>query len=85
MRVIFSASLVSASLLAAGIFAAGFGGSSALAQSSSAYPYCLFTGPAQECDYKSMAQCLASKRGNADFCEPNNWYEGNRGNSRPPQ
>jgi hypothetical protein len=24
-----------------------------------------------------MAQCLAAKRGNADFCEPNNQYAGN--------
>jgi hypothetical protein len=34
------------------------------------------TGPAQDCGYSSMAECLASKRGNADFCEPNNWYSG---------
>ena len=46
----------------------------ALAQSPTAYAYCLMTGPAQDCGYNSMAQCLASKRGNADFCEPNNWY-----------
>jgi hypothetical protein len=46
----------------------------AFADSSSTYPYCLMTGPAQDCSYNTMAQCLASKRGNADFCEPNNWY-----------
>jgi hypothetical protein len=51
-------------------------GAQAFAQSSAAYPYCLMTGPAQSCGYSSMAQCLASKRGNADFCEPNNWYSG---------
>lgn len=51
-------------------------GARAFAQSSAAYPYCLMTGPAQSCGYSSMAQCLASKRGNADFCEPNNWYTG---------
>ncbi len=60
--------------LAAVVLAATVGG--ALAQSSSAYPYCLLTDDAQECTYNSMAQCLASKRGNADFCEPNNWYSG---------
>lgn len=48
----------------------------AFAQSSAAYLYCLMTGPAQDCTFSSMAQCLASKRGNADFCEPNNWYSG---------
>ena len=54
----------------------------AVAQSSAAYPYCLMTGPAQDCTYSSMAQCLASKRGNADFCEPNNWYSGPSGRYR---
>ena len=54
----------------------------ALAQSSAAYPYCLMTGPAQDCAYNSMAQCLASKRGNADFCEPNNWYIGSAARGR---
>ena len=34
--------------------------------------YCLMTGPAQECAYDTLNQCLASKHGNADFCEPNN-------------
>lgn len=59
-----------------------FGGSSAFAQSSAAYPYCLMTGPAQDCTYRSMAQCQASKRGNADFCEPNNWFSGSSVRSR---
>ena len=57
-------------------------GAEAFAQSSAAYPYCLMTGPAQSCAYNSMAQCLASKRGNADFCEPNNWYSGQAGRYR---
>lgn len=62
-----------------------FGSSSASAQSSASYPYCLFTEDAQDCTYTSMAQCLASKRGNADFCEPNNWYSGPPGRSRGRQ
>ena len=69
-------------IMAAMVLTAMFGGLSAFAQSSSAYPYCLMTGPAQDCTYASMAQCLASKRGNADFCEPNNWYSGAAGRSR---
>jgi Protein of unknown function (DUF3551) len=64
------------SLMLAMALTAMFGGTGALAQSSSAYPYCLMTGPAQDCTYSSLAQCQASKRGNADFCEPNNWYSG---------
>jgi Protein of unknown function (DUF3551) len=78
--------IVSAGLLAAGILATTIAGTSAFAQSSASYPYCLMTGPAQECGYTSMAECLAAKRGNADFCEPNNTYVGGeRGYSRPPQ
>jgi hypothetical protein len=69
----------------AALLAAVFGVCDAFADSSSTYPYCLMTGPAQDCSYNSMAQCLASKRGNADFCEPNNWYGGYRGHSRNPQ
>jgi hypothetical protein len=69
-------------IMAAMVLTAMFGGSSAFAQSSSAYPYCLMTGPAQDCTYTSMAQCQASKRGNADFCEPNNWYSGSPVRSR---
>ena len=57
-------------------------GAAAFAQSSAAYPYCLMTGPAQDCFYRSMTECLASKRGNADFCEPNNWYSGPVGRYR---
>jgi hypothetical protein len=53
--------------------AAAFAGSDAFAQSAN-YPYCLMTGSAEECAYNSIAQCLASKNGNADFCEPNNSY-----------
>jgi uncharacterized protein DUF3551 len=71
--------------MAAMLLTATFGSSTAFAQSSSAYPYCLMTGPAQDCSYTSMAQCQASKRGNADFCEPNNWYSGSSARSRPSQ
>ena len=67
------------------VLTAILGGSSALAPSSSAYPYCLMTGPAQDCTYNSMAQCQASKRGNADFCEPNNWYSDSPVRSRVRQ
>jgi hypothetical protein len=34
------------------------------------------TESSQECAFTSMAQCLDSKHGNADFCEPNNTYTG---------
>jgi hypothetical protein len=71
--------------LAALVVVAVFGVWDAFADSSSTYPYCLMTGPAQDCSYNSMTQCLASKRGNADFCEPNNWYYGSRGRSGNPQ
>jgi len=67
MRLITSAVLVSAALLGAGL-------SAATAQAQSGYVhhnFCLFTGPARECAYETFAQCLAAKRGNADFCEPN--------------
>ena len=63
--------------------AAAFAGSSAWAQSDN-YPYCLMTGSAEECAFSSMAQCLASKNGNADFCEPNNTYAPSR-EYRAPQ
>ena len=75
MRAIMLAIVLTAVLGVSGVFA----------QSSSAYPYCLMTGPAQDCTYTSMAQCLASKRGNADFCEPNNWFIGAPGRSRVRQ
>jgi hypothetical protein len=32
------------------------------------------TDSSQECAFTSMAQCLESKHGNADFCEPNDTY-----------
>jgi hypothetical protein len=67
------------------LLAATLGGASAWAQSSSAYPYCLMTDDAQDCTYNSFAQCLASKRGNADFCEPNNWYSAPANRSRARQ
>jgi hypothetical protein len=44
---------------------------------SSNYAWCLLTDSSQECAFTSMAQCLASKHGNVDFCEPNNTYIGN--------
>ena len=64
-------------LVAVVLFAATFVGSSALADWSSNYPWCLMTEGSQECAFTSMAQCLASKHGNVDFCEPNNTYTGN--------
>lgn len=73
--------ILSASLLAAGVLAAtlagSFAGSRAYAQSSSSYAYCLLTDDAQECAYNSLAQCMASRRGTVDFCEPNNTYAPN--------
>jgi hypothetical protein len=64
------------SIMPAVLLAAAFGGalgaSGASAQSGAVhYNFCLMTDEAQECAYQTMAQCLASKRGNADFCEPN--------------
>jgi hypothetical protein len=44
---------------------------------SSNYPWCLMTESSRECAFTSMAQCLASKHGNVDFCEPNNTFIGN--------
>jgi hypothetical protein len=66
-----------ACFLAAGLFAATFTSSSASADWSSKYAWCLMTDGSQECAFTSMAQCLESKHGNADFCEPNNTYIGN--------
>jgi hypothetical protein len=51
--------------------------SGASADWSSNYAWCLLTDASQECAFTSMAQCLASKHGNADFCEANNTYIGN--------
>ena len=68
MRFIMSAMLLTAALGLGG----ALGVSPAVAQSGYVHHnFCLFTGPARECAYQTMEQCLASKRGNADFCEPN--------------
>ena len=64
-------------LVAVVLFAATFVCSSALADWISNYPWCLMTESSQECAFTSMAQCLLSKHGNVDFCEPNNTYTGN--------
>ena len=64
--------------LSVGLFAATFTASSASADWSANYAWCLMTDSSQECAFTSMAQCLASKHGNADFCEPNNVYIGDR-------
>jgi hypothetical protein len=59
-------------ILLATAFGGAFAASSASAQGRAVhYNFCLMTDEAQECAYQTMAQCLASKRGNADFCEPN--------------
>lgn len=64
MRLIMSAILVALAL--------GFAGTNAFAQSGYVHHnFCLLTGPARECAYQTFEQCQASKRGNADFCEPN--------------
>jgi Protein of unknown function (DUF3551) len=65
---------LSACLLTGGLFATTFAGSGASADWSSNYAWCLMTDSSQECAFTSMAQCLASKHGNADFCEPNDTY-----------
>lgn len=64
--------------LSVGLFAATFTASSASADWSTNYAWCRMTDLSQECAFTSMAQCLASKHGNADFCEPNNVYIGDR-------
>jgi Protein of unknown function (DUF3551) len=67
MRLIAFAIFVSSALLAGALSA-----SSAQAQSGYVHHnFCLLTGPARECAYETFGQCLAAKRGNADFCEPN--------------
>jgi hypothetical protein len=63
-------------ILAATLLAAAFVGPGAQAQSSSSYRYCLFTDDAQECAYNTLEQCMASRRGTVDSCEPNNTYSG---------
>ena len=68
MRVFTSAILIATAFGALG----GFGATPALAQSGYVHHnFCLLTGPARECAYETMDQCLSAKRGNADFCEPN--------------
>ena len=65
--------MTSAILFAAAAAASGAPGATpAFAQSGYVHHnFCLLTGPARECAYETFAQCLAAKRGNADFCEPN--------------
>jgi hypothetical protein len=59
-------------LMAATLLAATFAGSSAFAQGSYVHhKFCLKTGSSQDCAYDTMAQCEASKRGNADECVAN--------------
>jgi hypothetical protein len=68
MRAFTSAILFAAAAAALG----AFGGTPASAQSGYVHHnFCLLTGPARECAYETMDQCMAAKRGNADFCEPN--------------
>lgn len=46
--------------------------SSAFAQAGyTHHTFCLMSGPNKECAFDSMAQCEASKTGNADQCVPN--------------
>ena len=47
--------------------------SSAFAQTSgySHHKFCLIKGSTTECAYDTMAQCLQSKTGNDQTCEPN--------------
>jgi hypothetical protein len=62
MRAIFLGTLLAVSLA----------GSSAFAQGDYRHHnFCLKTGSGLECAYDSMAQCMASKRGNGDSCAPN--------------
>jgi Protein of unknown function (DUF3551) len=62
-------------LLGAALVISGIAGGlipSASAQSGYVHHnFCLLTGTARECAYETFQQCLAAKRGNADFCEPN--------------
>jgi len=72
MRAFTSAILFAAAAAALGAMGATPGTTPALAQSGYVHHnFCLLTGPARECAYETMDQCLAAKRGNADFCEPN--------------
>jgi hypothetical protein len=60
-------------ILATGtLLAACLAGSSAFAQGSyQHHAVCLISGPNKECAYNSLAQCEASKHGNADSCVMN--------------
>lgn len=75
MRLFTLASLFGAALAALGASNAMVSNalvSNAFAQSDYVHHnFCLLTGPARECAYRTFEQCLAAKRGNADFCEPN--------------
>ena len=66
--------------LAAGVLAAALSGSGAFAQILN-YPWCLMTRSAKVCSFVSMSQCLASRRGNTDFCVANNTYSSHAGYS----
>ena len=72
MRAFTSAILFAAAAAALGAMGATLGATPAFAQAGYVHHnFCLLTGPARECAYETMDQCLAAKRGNADFCEPN--------------
>lgn len=59
-------------LMVATLLAGTLAGSSAFAQGSYVHhKFCLKTSSSQDCAYDTMAQCEASKRGNADSCVPN--------------
>ena len=69
---ILSAILFAAAAAAFGAMGTTLGATPAVAQSGYVHHnFCLLTGPARECAYETMEQCLSAKRGNADFCEPN--------------
>jgi hypothetical protein len=58
-------------ILAAAAFAAVSGSSAFALSTDQHHGFCLQTESAQECAYDSVAQCLAAKRGNSDFCIQN--------------
>jgi hypothetical protein len=69
MRTIMTVTFLAAVLAAPSAFAqAGSPGPAAVNK-----PICRISGSAEkECLYDTMEQCEASKRGNTDFCQPNN-------------
>ncbi len=72
MRLFASAIFVTSVLLGGAFVASSAFISNAFAQSGYVHHnFCLLTGPARECAYQTFEQCLAGRRGNADFCEPN--------------